>query len=411
MDEFQTILSLEDCSTILLNDTNDENIKALSYRISQFSNKIEGLLGQHFKLQIDYKKEENKITQQYFVKIINGNFNTITEICRSIYAYEKESLFYNVLLQEFKKLDINTDFVPRCYFTKPSIIVLEDLSVKGYNSANSVDFDIQHCKKSLEIVAKLHSCSLIYEAKTSTKFFESCTTKYPHLLESSFFVEENNLGKQWLRRSTDGIYELIKCIPENHILIEDFLNKFKQFVEDMPKIHARLNTNLRTILHNDLWVNNFLFKYEGNEICNTVLLDFQTIRYGPPMMDVMHFLYSNTRKTFRDKYFMELVDFYYANVKNNLLKYNYHKIPSKSEYLLLDGDMKSMVKFICLCDRTVTLLFGEEDISTFENDESLRRFLFEDRSSALVRCFKQNSNFRNIIEEDMLEFRDLLFEV
>lgn len=47
---------------------------------------------------------------------------------------------------------------------------------------------------------------------------------------------------------------------------------------------------------------------------NIKLIDFQVIRYAPPVLDMLFYLFCNTEKPFRDQYYEELKDIYYQSL-------------------------------------------------------------------------------------------------
>ncbi|KAF5294192.1 hypothetical protein FQR65_LT10903 [Abscondita terminalis] len=409
MENINNAVSLGDCTEVIYNDLKETKVDVLSYKLNPFSEKIEGLLGQHFALEITYKTETEMKRKRYFLKVLNGSSKLIFEMCTSVNAYEKEDFFYNTLIKEFRRYNLDTDFVPNCYFSKPYLIVLEDMSLKNYKPTGTIDLSLEFCKNSLRTIAKLHSCSLLYEAARSeesgTNFV--LVNDYPKLLKNYFFTKENNFAKEWLQKSVNAVGELINYVPENHIKSEHFKKRFVQFVDRMNEIEIGFQDCIQTILHGDLWCNNFLYKNDGLSN-DSVLVDFQIVKYGVPGIDVLNFLFCNTRKKFRDLHSEELINFYYECVKENLIRHGYGNIPSKEKYLLITADLKILLKVICLCDRTVTLLFEQDAV--FETDEELRKYLLDERTTNLIKAFKKDDAFKEVIEEDLCELRDLLFE-
>ncbi|KAK5646492.1 hypothetical protein RI129_004956 [Pyrocoelia pectoralis] len=410
MDNIHELLSLEDCRKVIQAKLGRNGIKVLSHKIQSFSDKVEGLMGQHYRVEIEYKDEKVN-SEQFFMKILNGTMKTIFDLCISVNAYEKEEFIYTTYLDELKKFNIDLDCLPRCYLCKPYLTVLEDLSVKGFLAAGGVDLDLDTCKTALETVAKFHCSSILYEfykSKDQGSPFSLVDT-YPSVFRNVLICKDNNLGRQWFLKSVEGVCELIRIIPENDIKKDVFEKELREYVSRLYEINEGFNDSLCTILHGDLWSNNFLFKYHEGKPCESILLDFQLIKYGPPSLDVLHFIYNNTRKCFRDLNIQHLIDYYYDCVRRRLNEHNFNDIPTKTKLLLFTKDLKVLVKLLCLCDRTVTLMASDTPSSTYDNDENLRRYLFEERTGFLVNSFKADEDFREIIQEDLLELRELLF--
>lgn len=79
---------------------------------------------------------------------------------------------------------------PKCYLARQDLLVLEDLSVKGYDHVSIYhSYDVAHIKCALRSIAAMHACSLRYESSGSGNIIEQFGT---HLTES-FFQKKN----QW----------------------------------------------------------------------------------------------------------------------------------------------------------------------------------------------------------------------
>lgn len=65
-----------------------------------------------------------------------------------------------------------------------------------------------------------------------------------------------------------------------------------------------------SVIHNDLWVNNTMQKLENGKILENKLIDFQIIRYGNPLSDVLFFIYSSVQEQIVKEHFNDLIAVY-----------------------------------------------------------------------------------------------------
>ncbi|XP_045498257.1 uncharacterized protein LOC123696229, partial [Colias croceus] len=68
------------------------------------------------------------------------------------------------------------------------------------------------------------------------------------------------------------------------------------------------------ICHSDCWNNNNLFKYQGENPVDVVLVDYQLARFASPVTDISYFLYMSANYDFLSKYYDQLLDIYYGTV-------------------------------------------------------------------------------------------------
>ncbi|KAJ8935739.1 hypothetical protein NQ314_012664 [Rhamnusium bicolor] len=155
-----------------------------------------------------------------------------------------------------------------------------------------------------------------------------------------------------------------------------------------------------TILHGDLWGNNFLYHYgnENSEITDCKLIDFQTVKYGPPALDVLQFILTNTRKSFRDKHQNELLTYYY-NYFSSLLTERGFKAPE----ILTESEFKKScdvfilpAKIQAVVDRSITFMPDETFIEAAKTEESFHKFLYEERGKYIVTFFNKKSIFQRV---------------
>lgn len=411
MDSPKELLTEDDCKIILKNALRKDDYKLEDYIIEPFSETKEGMIGEHFLVRIHYNVDHIKT---FFMKILNGASKVLFELAKTLFAYEKEEFFYLTLLKEYEKIGVATEFAPDCYFCKPYLIVLENLCDHGYRGTPKAEpLDLKHCKISLKTLAKFHAAGIIYEELKSKEDGErySLEKEYSKYFAEMVFASEDNPASKWLKCSLEAIFELIDHVPET-VSKTIFKERLRERLGELFSKETSSNQVRRTTLHGDLWSNNFLFTYNRDgEPIKAKLIDYQILKYGPPSLDVVQFLYTNTRKSFRNEHYEELLDYYYEQIIEEFKqkRLDHHEILSKDEFLYVCEEVKLPAKLQTLADRSITFLSDETYADALSSDEKLEKFLFDDRSKHIVNSFKEHEKFRDLITEDIVELRSILF--
>lgn len=416
MEERKFSLEKQDCLSVLKNYLKTDDFELVSYDLKPFSSTKEGFLGDHFSLNVNYKDKEKTENVNFFLKTINGSSTVIFELTKSLNAYEKEELFYTVLLSKYQKCDIDISFTPNCYLCKPYFIVLEDLRNAGYKGIPKKSWlNVDHCKISLKSLATFHASAIIYE-ELQSKEKESkyrLDEEYPDLLKELLFAGDENPASRFFKSSVEGIFELINLIPENGVSSTVFAKKLEAVLSQILSADENPGQFRKTILHADLWSNNFLYCYKDESAVSSKLLDYQIIKYGPPSLDVLGFLFTNTRRQFRRDHSRELTEYYYTTFSDVLSSkgMNISEILPKEEFQSVSEEVKIAAKLQAITDRCITFLSDGTFTDLFNSDQELSAFIFENRAKHIVEAFKQNEAFRELITEDMLELRDMVSDI
>lgn len=411
MESRNNLLTIEDCKLILKNSLQRSDFKLEDHTIEPFSETKEGMIGEHFLVRIQYDQNHMKT---FFMKLLDGPSKVLFELAKSLLAYEKEEFFYLTLLKEYEKMGIAVDFAPKCYLCKPYKVVLENLNDSGYRGTpKSQPLDLDHCKVCLKALAKFHAAGIIYEEMKSKekdgKY--NLQEEHPKFFQEMVFAGGDSPASKWLQCSLEAIFELIDEVPEI-VSRTAFKERLKErlvelFSQEKPSSEIR-----HTTLHGDLWSNNFLFAYNrDSKPFKSKLIDYQILKYGPPSSDVVQFIYTNTRRAFRDKHFKELLDYYYEQLVEEFEqeRLDSNDILSKEEFLYVCEEVKLPAKLQTIADRSITFLSDETYKDALSSDEQLEKFLFSDRSKHIVSSFKEHEKFRDLITEDIIELRSLLF--
>lgn len=412
---FQTRISVFDYKNLLYKTLRHWEFEATRFRSFPVENKSEGNLVKHYRVIIAF--ENHLLTpsgqeHRYYVKFLDSNLLDSRKEAVSRDSYYKEEFFYNYVLEECKKLKMDISFAPKFYYCSPYVLYFEDITFRNFENIHEGPFfDLRHCKLALNALAKFHASSISLERELKRKGKRSLQNKHPYMFKENLSSEQvNSVGRLWFKYSFKTIIDVFKVFPKGELQIgEVFMRQLIKFIDYWSGEFENVNQRHQsTILHGDLVCNNFLFKYDCGIPVECVLIDYQLLKYGPPALDVLNIIYSNTRKNLRDEHFQTLVGYYYDCLSDCLLTHRMSNIMLRDEYLELCGDFKILVKFQTICDRCVAFIPESYVKVNVMRDDDFRRYLFERKLEALVRCYKENAFFRTIIKEDMEDLCDML---
>lgn len=126
-------------------------------------------------------------------------------------------------------------------------------------------------------------------------FCEEATDFYTASLESSLQEVLNSL------RQSNVNDDLTKPLKR----IENMTGRLFQI---MRECISDVDADWGVLCHGDLWVNNLLFTYDAsNTVQGVKLVDLQTMRCASPVIDILHFIYTSTEFSLREKYLDQLL--------------------------------------------------------------------------------------------------------
>lgn len=96
-----------------------------------------------------------------------------------------------------------------------------------------------------------------------------------------------------------------------YLLQENFISKIADHCNNTPAAIKVLN-------HGDLWVNNFLFKYDEGIPVDIVFVDYQLSFFTSPGYDINYFLSTSPTNEVREKNVDALIETYYNNFSKTL---------------------------------------------------------------------------------------------
>jgi aminoglycoside phosphotransferase (APT) family kinase protein len=107
---------------------------------------------------------------------------------------------------------------------------------------------------------------------------------------------------------------------------------YSKAVMSFIKVVEPMRNGFRVLNHGDMWVNNFMFKYDEGNLTDVQFIDYQLSFWGSPANDLLYFFISSIRDEDKLQNFDNLMDFYHRELVSSLKKLDYQKsIPTLAE--------------------------------------------------------------------------------
>ncbi|XP_011252936.1 uncharacterized protein LOC105249293 [Camponotus floridanus] len=235
-------------------------------------------------------------------------------------TFKKELEFYSTVAPEFLKLQnesgipeeaisvITPQFLggrlglrdPQC-FDEQAAIILENLKDENYTTQDRIlGLDKVHMDFAIIHLAKLHAITIGLKLKKSD-FFENAILP---VLQYAVNEDAQN-GVTGMIQKAHNDYKSMKEA-------EPYLDMIEKTLEYASRVTVTPKEPWTTLVHNDFWVNNMMFKYdESNKLINMKIVDFQLTVYNYGVHDLIFFLISSARKDVLDKHLDDMIDLYY----------------------------------------------------------------------------------------------------
>lgn len=235
-------------------------------------------------------------------------------------TFKKELAFYSDVAPEFLKLQkdsgipqeelsvITPQFLagrlglrdPQ-HFDEQAVIILENLKHHDYTTQDRIaGLDKVHMDFAIRHLAKLHAMTICIKLKKPELFHQIVLPA----LDYSF-----NEGAK------NGVVDMVTKAHEDYKKIQEaksYLDRIEKTIEHGFRVNVTPEEPWATLVHNDFWVNNMLFKYdESGKLISMKIVDFQLTTYDYGMNDLIFFLISSSRKDVIDDHLDDMIDLYY----------------------------------------------------------------------------------------------------
>ncbi|XP_049855804.1 uncharacterized protein LOC126336307 [Schistocerca gregaria] len=405
-------LSREECHEIVKRHLNTDDFELAWFAVAPLSTDLKGFMGDHLKLRVcvslgDREREGAKTTElQFFVKSVPLDDIFRRNLAMSTTGYQKEILFYGDLLRDVQKHLLCSEYeasvylgtVPKCYYMRPDLLVLEDLALAGYHMLDPIKpLDVRQCECVLKALARLHATSIVFEEREGRRLAD----KYPLLTEESLFYRKPDsqlyMAHSANRRDAHDLLDLVPRFapgtPHNrnlHSLLDTTMESVYELLKPSDKYR-------NVLCHRDLWLNNMLFAEDAKGELSVRLLDFQTLQLEPPAHDVVTFLHVTTMRDTRRAHGRQLLEFYHQTLAEVLCQHD----------LNIDSILPLQV-FLQSCEETeplavvITVYMVQIIMLTLQKDVDLESYVSL-RKDFVKYAYQHNERFRLRMTEALEE--------
>ncbi|PSN45249.1 hypothetical protein C0J52_06999 [Blattella germanica] len=424
---YEFLLSIEDWHKIISTKLKTSKFKILRTSIGPLSEEQLGFMGDHLKLNatVHLHEEKKKLDLQFFAKSLPQKNQTFYKYVEEIGAFVKETGFFSKILLDLNKYVIKDEadgvdgfsWTCECYFTRPDIVVLEDLTVSGFKqTVYRKPLDYNHCVLMLKTLAHFHASTIIYEEKEpkTSNVGKACSLldKYKDIFfETEWVTTEGHPGNKFLKSSVKGMEAIVEYLPnfgrnhENFKLIHEKAPEVSKMMCEVVKPSAKFRN---VVCQGDLTTNNLFFRYgdDAETPIEAKIIDFQILRYNPPASEVCWFLHLVTRRDFREKHLEEFLSIYYECFSSILKR---HKLDP--EQLLPWSEFKESYEVYKNAGRLASAMYfqqsmmaGDYTAKVFSDPHHMAMFNTIDKSKYMIECYQDDPVFRERNTEAIEEF-------
>ncbi|XP_058065104.1 uncharacterized protein LOC131214790, partial [Anopheles bellator] len=277
-------------------------------------------------------------------------------------VFPKEIAVYTDILPAFERLyrdaGVEVAFGPRCvkHCAQPTdIIVMEDLKDHDFRMANRRNgLDMDHCQTLLRRLAQFHAASAVYYERNGP---------YDKKFAEGVYSEKNrDMFEQFQRQHDAFMQKIMREWPNNGNFYADLMKHWGMDMFDaLLRIIKPHPDKFNVLNHGDLWCNNMMFQYNGDEKINEIMLvDFQMCMWSSPVIDLNYFLFSSVRGDLRMREMNNLICYYYQHLTENLTLLGYGGVRPSLKDLHVDFIERQLYGFattfsllpICLMEKT-----------------------------------------------------------
>ncbi|GAB0088769.1 hypothetical protein DMENIID0001_032330 [Sergentomyia squamirostris] len=296
-----------------------EYFKIIRVGIAPATGKGENYASIMYRVKLQIENKEKHVLQKTFIVKALPDLGVHQDMIKQFNVFPKEIEMYDTLIPAFEKMyedvGVKIRFGPSCLMASnepTDVIVMEDLNEKGYKVANrQVGLDLHHCEILLAKLAKFHAASVLYYEKNGP--FKECF--------------KDGIYSEKMRPVFEQFYEANLKLFTEVIATYDVTPKFGEMMKNWKdaimercfKIVKPDPNGFNCLNHGDLWVNNFMYKYDSSgKAKDLVLVDYQMCHYTSPAIDLNYFIFTSCHKDIKLAKMDYLIQYYHKNLVSSM---------------------------------------------------------------------------------------------
>ena len=171
-----------------------------------------------------------------------------------------------------------------------------------------------------------------------------------------------------------------------------------------------LPSSYKVLNHGDLWVNNFMFKYEEEKPVDVIFVDFQMSFYSSPGIDINYFICTSPKTAIRLKNRTKILEHYHKSFASTLKQLNYNQRTITFDDALKEISTREFYGFTSAIGILPLLMMNKEASknSNIENladenaSEKIRQLIYNEPNyveamQALTKYFDDNKVFDRVL--------------
>ncbi|KAH8397964.1 hypothetical protein KR222_007509, partial [Zaprionus bogoriensis] len=278
-----------------------------------------------------YRSSKRQLDEELALIVKSIAITPATQFLQELAVYLREKIFYFDVLGKLEVLiGDGSKFGAKClYTTRQPIqtIVFDDLTQYGYKLASRQSgLNEEHCVVILRKLGKFHASSMVLVEKDPSvrEHFRS------GMLDENY-IRTNERFVSFMSLQLGTLAQLVAKWPGYEALARKLRLHCDNLEENLVRTGRPQAGEITVLNHGDLWVNNFMYKYDEQQTSkpiDAIFVDFQNSFFGSPGCDINFFLNSSVQLDVLRHRREFLVHTYYDALRESLERMHAAHVPS-----------------------------------------------------------------------------------